>query len=314
MNGHEPKADQTAQLLEEVRRAAHQEQFLEVVSADEARARFERHLDLTPLGRERVALTAGLSRVLAAELHAPGDVPPFDRSNVDGFAVRATDTTGASDSRPRRLRLNHEVLVCGRAPALSVEPGTATAIATGGVIPRGADAVVMIEHTQLMDPADGPAIDVHRTVSPGQFVSYAGSDMARGETVLRKGARIGSREVGMLAACGFAEVEVVRRPRVAVLSTGDELLAPGTPLRPGAVYDSNGAMVAAAITEIGGEPLMLGAFPDDEPALMAAVRQAIERCDIIVLSGGTSKGAGDLCHRLVSRLGSPGIVVHGVAL
>jgi putative molybdopterin biosynthesis protein len=314
MNHNEPKADRAARLLEEVRRAAHQEQFLEVVSADEARARFERHLDLTPLGAERVPLAGGLGRVLAAELHAPGDVPPFDRSNVDGFAVRATDTVGASDSRPRRLRLNHEVLVCGRAPALAVEPGTATTIATGGVIPRGADAVVMIEHTQLVDPADEPAIDVHRTVSPGQFVSYAGSDMARGETVLRKGARIGSREIGMLAACGFAEVEVVRRPKVAVLSTGDELLPPGTPLRPGAVYDSNGAMVAAAIAETGGEPLMLGAFPDNERALMSAVRQAIERCDVVVLSGGTSKGAGDLCHRLVSRLGSPGIVVHGVAL
>jgi putative molybdopterin biosynthesis protein len=314
MNGNDPKADRAARLLEEVRRAAHQEQFLEVVSADEARARFQRHLDLTPLGPERLALAAALGRVLAAELHAPGDVPPFDRSNVDGFAVRAADTTGASDSRPRRLRLNHEVLVCGRAPALSVEPGMATAIATGGVIPRGADAVVMIEHTQLVDPADEPAIDVHRAVSPGQFVSYAGSDMARGETLLRKGARIGSREVGMLAACGFAEVEVVRRPKVAVLSTGDELLPPGTPLRPGAVYDSNGAMVAAAIAETGGEPVAFGAFPDDERALETAVRQAIGRCEIVVLSGGTSKGAGDLCHRLVSRLGSPGIVVHGVAL
>jgi putative molybdopterin biosynthesis protein len=314
MNCNEPEADRAARLLEEVRGAARQEQFLEVVSADEARARFERQLDLTPLGPEHVILAAALGRVLAAELHAPGDVPPFDRSNVDGFALRAVDTAGASDFRPRRLWLNHEVLVCGRPPALSIEPGTATAIATGGVIPRGADAVVMIEHTQLVDSADKPAIDVHRVVSPSQFVSYAGSDMARGETVLRKGARIGSREVGMLAACGFAQIEVVRRPKVAVLSTGDELLPPGTPLRPGAVYDSNGAMVAAAITETGGEPVTFGAFPDDERALETAVRQAIDRCDIIVLSGGTSKGAGDLCHRLVSRLGSPGIVVHGVAL
>ena len=118
----------------------------------------------------------------------------------------------------------------------------------------------------------------------------------------------------MLAACGFAAVEVVRRPRVAVLSTGDELVEPGRPLRPGGVYDSNGAIIAAAIVEAGGEPVPFGAFPDDELALELAMRSALDSCDIVVLSGGTSKGAGDLSHRIVSRLGKPGILVHGVAL
>src|SRR6185295_11399689 len=142
----------------------------------------------------------------------------------------------------------------------------------------------------------------------------AGSDIARGETLLRKGTRIGSREIGMLAACGIAAVEVVRRPRVAVLSTGDELVAPGEPLRPAGVYDSNGAIVAAAVAEAGGEPVPFGAFPDDETALELAVRTALDVCDMVVLSGGTSKGAGDLSHRVVSRLGKPGVIVHGVAL
>jgi putative molybdopterin biosynthesis protein len=302
-----------ASLLDAVRAAARQEQFLDVVSADAAKARFEQHLDLTPLPAETVALAASLGRVLARDVAAPTDVPPFDRANVDGFALRAADTAGASEATPRRLTLNAEVLACGHAPTLTVAPGTATAIATGGVIPRGADAVVMIEHTELVDDA-APAIDLRRTVAPGQFISYAGSDIARGETLLRRGAKISSREIGMLAACGFADVQVVHRPRVAVLSTGDELTEPGKPLAPGAVYDSNGAIIAAAVTEAGGEAVSYGAFPDDEAALTAAVARALAECDIVVLSGGTSKGAGDLSYRIVSRLGAPGVIVHGVAL
>lgn len=307
------RADHGA-LADAVRRAARQEQFLEVVSAEEARARFERHLDLTPLPGEAVPLAAALGRVLAGDVLAPNDVPPFDRAGVDGFAVAAADTAGASDAVPRRLGLNGEVLVCGHAPALVVGGGTATAIATGGVMPRGADAVVMIEYTELVETPEGPAVDIRRAVAPGAFVSYAGSDIARGETLLRRGTTIGSREIGMLAACGIAEVAVVRRPKVAVLSTGDELVQPGEALRPGAVYDSNGAIIAAAIAEAGGEPVACGAFPDDEAVLEAAVRRALAASDLVVLSGGTSKGAGDLSHRIVARLGAPGVLVHGVAL
>jgi putative molybdopterin biosynthesis protein len=301
-------------LIAAIRRAARQEQFLEVVSAEEARARFARHLDLAPLPGETVTLAAALGRVLACDVTAPIDVPPFDRANVDGFALRSADTSGASDTAPRRFRLNGEVIVCGHAPALEVELGSATTIATGGVVPRGADAVVMIEHTELVEDAGAPAIDVRRAVSPGQFVSYAGSDIARGEVVLRRGTRMSSREIGMLAACGIAAVDVVRKPQVAVLSTGDELVAPGGALGPARVYDSNGAIIAAAVVEAGGAPVPFGAFPDNETALELAMRTALEACDLVVLSGGTSKGAGDLSHRIVSKLGHPGILVHGVAL
>src|SRR5581483_7218762 len=157
-------------LLDAVRAAARQEQFLEVVAAEEAKSRFARHLDLAPLAAESVALADALGRVLAHDVAAPIDVPPFDRANVDGFALRAADTTGASDATPRRLTLNAEVLACGHAPKLTVAPGTATAIATGGMIPRGADAVVMIENTELID-AVAPAIDLRRAVSAGHFVS-----------------------------------------------------------------------------------------------------------------------------------------------
>jgi putative molybdopterin biosynthesis protein len=308
----DPKSTRAA-IVDAIRRAARQEQFLEVVSAAEARRRFEARLDRAPLAGESLPLAVALSRVIAVDVIAPIDTPPFDRANVDGFALRAADTRGAGASAPKRFTLNREVIACGVAPALEVGPGTATAIATGGVIPRGADAVVMIEHTELVED-DAPAIDVHRAVTSGQFISYAGSDIARGETLLRRGTPIGSREIGMLAACGLTAIEVVRRPRVAVLSTGDELLQPGQPLRPGGVYDSNGAIIAAAIAEAGGEAVPFGAVADDPSALECAMRDALASCDMVVLSGGTSKGAGDLSHQVVSRLGSPGILVHGVAL
>jgi putative molybdopterin biosynthesis protein len=259
-----------------------------------------------------VPLVAALGRVLANDLAAPIDVPPFDRANVDGFALRAADSAGAAENAPKELALNAEVIACGHAPQVEVKPNTATCIATGGVVPRGADAVVMIEHTELIERV--PAIELRRTVTPGQFISYAGSDIARGETLMRKGQVIGSREVGMLAACGLAEIDVVRRPKVAVLSTGDELVALGDALRPGGVYDSNGAILAAAIAEAGGEPMLYGAFADDVATLDQAVRRALAECDMVVLSGGTSKGAGDLSHRVVAQLGKPGILVHGVAL
>ena len=300
-------------MLARVRAAARQEQFLEVVSASEARVRFEQHLDLAPLSGETVSLTDARTRVLAHDVVAVVDAPPFDRANVDGFALRATDTVGASDGNPKVFLLNKEVITCGYAPVLTVDPGTCTTIATGGVIPRGADAVVMIEQTELID-SNPPRIELRRATSPGQFISYAGSDIARGETLLRRGARIGSREIGMLAASGLARIEVVRRPKVAVLSTGDELVEPGNSLKPAGVYDSNSAIIAAAVSEAGGEPLVFGAFPDDAAVLEKTVREAIAVSDMVVLSGGTSKGAGDLSHRVVSRLGKPGIIVHGVAL
>jgi len=155
---------------------------------------------------------------------------------------------------------------------------------------------------------------VRRAASPGQFVSYAGSDIARGETLLQAGTIIGSREIGMLAACGIAEVLVARKPRVVVVSTGDELVQPGEPLPPAAIYDTNGAIVAAAINENGGEAVFLGAIPDDEERLEAAIRKALGESDMLVLSGGTSKGTGDVSHRIIARLGQPGIIAHGVAL
>jgi putative molybdopterin biosynthesis protein len=293
------------------RASLEQEQFLKILSREDALARFEAALFPRALPSEARKLADALGSALAHDVFAPIDVPPFDRSNVDGFAVRSADLAAAGEAAPVHLALNGEIIACGTAPTLQVASGTATPIATGGPLPRGADAVVMVEHTQ---PAGTGAIEVRRAASPGQFVSYAGSDIARGEALLRAGTIIGSREIGMLAACGIAEVDIVRKPSVAVVSTGDELVQPGEELAPAAIYDTNGAIVAAAIDENGGDAIFLGAIPDDETKLEAAMRKALAGADMLVLSGGTSKGAGDVSHRIIGRLGEPGIIAHGVAL
>ena len=291
-----------------------QTQFLTVITRDEATERFRRYLKLEPLGHQTVPLADALNRVLSDDVIADVDVPGFDRSNVDGFAVQAGDTSGAGEEDLREVALNSEVLTPGTVPAEVVSPRRATVIATGAMLPRGADAVVMVEHTDVVVDPDGTrTVEISRAVTAGENISYAGTDIARGETVLRGGQLLTSREIGVLAAIGVAHVRICRRPRVAILSTGDEIVPPGSPLPLGAIYDSNAAIIGAAVAELGGEPVQLGVVRDDEHALAAALTAALQH-DVVLLSGGTSKGAGDLSYRVASRLGDPGIVAHGVAL
>jgi putative molybdopterin biosynthesis protein len=287
-----------------------QHQFLTVLDRDEADRRFREHLDLSPLGPETVPLADALGRVLAADVRAPIDVPGFDRSNVDGFAVRAEDTFGASEDGPLSLTLNAETLAPGQVPAAAVGPGSATLVATGGVIPRGASAVVMVEHTDVR----GGRLILSRPAAPGANVTWAGTDIGRGETVLHAGTVLTSRDTGVLAALGLDRVAVVRRPRVAILSTGDEVQPPGESPRPGCVFDSNQTVLADAVRELGGEPVRYGVVPDDSDRLRAALAGALLTADAVLLSGGTSKGAGDVSYRVVGEFGPPGVVAHGVAL
>ncbi len=292
---------------------ATQQQFLEVISRDEAKRRFHQHLSLHPLGVEQVLLSLARNRVLGQDVVSDVDVPAFDRANVDGFAVRAEDTIGASEDHPRTLNITSEPIAPGALPLTPVTAGAAAPIATGAMLPRGADSVLMIEFTDLQDGDATTRLLVRCAVGAGDHIAYAGSDIARGETVLRAGQLLTSREIGVLAAIGCAQIPVYRRPRVAVLSTGNELVPPGGPLPPGAVYDSNASVLSSAVEELGGEPVPFGIVADDEAKLEAAVRRALA-CDVILLSGGTSKGAGDVSYRVVRRLGPPGIVAHGVAL
>src|SRR5919109_604791 len=286
-----------------------QEQFLHVLTKEEAEAIFHQHISMAPLGEEPVPLERCLGRVLSRDIVAAVDVPYFNRSNVDGFAVVAADTFGVDEESPAELSLSDERLAPGVVPRVEVQPATATTIATGAIIPKGANAVVMVEATDCRDDV----LSVYHPVVPGENISYAGQDIMQGETILREGQALSSRETGVLAALGCAEVWCYRRPRVAIISTGDELIPPGQSMAEGKVYDSNARIVADAVRENGGEPHGMGICPDDEAALEATLRRALAY-DLISLSGGTPKGAGDLSYRVIERLGPPGILVHGVAL
>jgi putative molybdopterin biosynthesis protein len=287
-----------------------QEQFLQVLDRDEAERRFRAAIDCSPRGSEMVPLDGALGRVLADDVVSPVDVPSFDRSNVDGFAVVAEDTFGASEEAPRRVLLCEEEIHTGIIPATVIQRGKAVSIATGGMVPRGADAVVMVEHAE----ARGRELRIGRAVTAGSGISFAGTDITAGETVLRGGQLLTSRDTGVLAAIGVAAVNVWRKPIVAILSTGDEIIAPGEPMQPAKIYDSNGQTLADAVQELGGEPRRLGIIDDDIIFLRARLRHALEFADIVLMSGGTSKGAGDVSYRVVAELTRPGIVAHGVAL
>jgi putative molybdopterin biosynthesis protein len=297
-----------------------QSQFLDVVDEAIAHERFDAASAHLQPRSETVLLNEALGRVLSSDVMATVDVPGFDRSNVDGFAVRAVDTFGAQELEPIALDVSSVLLAAGQPPpdGFEVEPSVAVVIATGAVVPRRADAVVMVEDTEPEDKG----ILITRAAVPGGNISFAGSDIGRGEVVLRSGTRLSARETGVLAAVGVVQVEAVRRPRVAVISTGDEIVAPGDPIRVGDVFDSNQRVLLDSVVELGCEPRACGIVPDDESVLETLLEALLaddEAVDLILLSGGTSKGEGDVNARVTERLAdrhpdSPGVVVHGVAL
>jgi molybdopterin molybdotransferase len=260
-------------------------------------------------GARPAAISEAGGLVLDEDVVCPADLPPFDRSIMDGFAVRAEDTFGASEGLPAYLKLAGEV-VMGEEPTVSLSHQQAAAIPTGGMLPAGADAVVMVEHTQ---PWGEDTVEVLRPVAPGENVVRRGDDVRAGEVILAAGHRLRPQDVSALAGLGIAEV-MVRRARVGVLSTGSELVPHTAEAAPGQIRDMNGPALQAAVRSHGGEPLDLGIVSDDEEAIRSALKRGLAEADLVLVSGGTSVGIEDVIHDIIDSLGEPGVLVHGLAV
>jgi len=275
--------------------------FDRLTDVDEAFSIFLSTFKLKRLGSVKVPLKLALERVTAENVVADYNLPPFDRSAVDGYAVRAQDTFGATQSSPKILKLIQN----GR-----VGENETRQVWTGNMLSRGADAVVMLEYVKLLQDE----IEVWAPVTPGENVSKRGEDVKEGEVAIKAGTRLKPPHMGLLAALGVTHVEVVEKPRVAVLSTGNELVEVGHKPKSNQVVDVNRLILSSMCSEIGIEPLDLGIAKDDIKEIEAKIRLGIEKADAIIVTGGTSVGYADLAPKAVNQIGTPGVVVHGIAM
>jgi len=280
--------------------------FHRLVSLEEAMRIIEEALGgLGPLGTERVPVSQALGRVLAENISAEVDSPPFDRSVVDGYAVNSADVFGASEAAPVKLRIVGEARI-GTLPDFSIGRGEAARISTGAMIPRGSDAVVMVEYTKEEDDQ----VLIYRHAAPGENISTAGSDAARGDMILRRGRLITPKELAALIGTGVEMVSVYRRPRVAVYSVGDELVNSRDALSPGKVIDVNGPALSAYSSICGADARFYGILPDDYDLIVKTLRQALSIHDVVITSGSTSAGFGDVIYRVFGELGR--VLIHGL--
>jgi molybdopterin molybdotransferase len=284
-------------------------EFLKLTRPEEALNTF---LDSIPesLEAERIRTEQALGRVLLNDVVAPTPLPPFARTTVDGFAVRAADTFGASPGLPVYLTVAGEVLM-GTDTDLKVEEGKAVLIHTGGMLPTGADAVVMVEDTQSISELE---LEVLKPVAAGQNVLQMGEDVQPGEVVIQGGTRIRTQEIGGLMALGFTEVEVAEIPRVAILSTGDEVVPPAEEPEPGQVRDINSYTLSALVERAGGKPVRYGIIPDNAEDLETIAKQAHAEHQMVLITAGSSVSERDITADVIAKLGEPGILVHGIAL
>ncbi len=282
--------------------------FLETISIEEAKNRFLSHFSPSKTV-ESVPIFEAYSRVLAENTRSKTDVPPFDRASMDGYSVISRDTWGADEENPVVLEIIGEIGP-GEIPKIEVEPGKCLDIATGAVMPRGANAVVMVEYTDRKEDK----IFIYKPVAPGENVYPAGKDIMAGELLIRKGTVLSAREIGVLSAIGLYEIPVYKKPKVAVISTGNEIVEPGNPLPPGKIYDINAGTIIASVKECGGDPVFLGIIKDDPEHLREKIEKALTFSDMIIFSGGTSKGLGDFSYRVLDEIGKPGILVHGISI
>lgn len=261
-------------------------------------------------GIAAIDIEAALGMVCAESIAAPEDLPAFARSTVDGYAVRAADTFGASEGMPAYLNLSREVLM-GEIAEGSVERGSACKIPTGGMLPDEADAVVMFEHVQTVD---GTLIEVMKPVAPGENVIQPGEDVGKGEMVVARGNRMRPQDIAACAGIGLLKLKVFERPVVSIISTGDELVPAAEKPGIGRIRDTNSYVIAGMVVEAGGVPVRKGIFRDDYHSLRQVVEEAIADSDAIAVSGGTSVGTKDMIARIIEDIGSPGILFHGLSL
>lgn len=296
----EPQGDQPAQ----------PKGFFQLRTLEEAREICRRAFGDIRTGGETVPAAEALGRVLAADVVSPGPVPHFARSLVDGYALRSADTAGATAGLPTYLEVVGRVRM-GEPTDLELRPGECAEVPTGGMLPRGADAAAMIEHTERLGPT---TIEIGRALPQGRNIITAGEDVAAGSVCLERGRRLRPGELALLATIGVVEVSVFRRPRVALVSTGDEVVPPEATPGPAQVRDANAPGLAAMIRALGAEPLQQGIVADVRGSLEGAVRQALGGADTVLVSGGSSVGDRDHTVAVMDGLGPPGVLLHGVAI
>jgi molybdopterin molybdotransferase len=283
-------------------------EFLTLLPPDQARSLLLSHLGGSALAVEEMDVAFALDRVLSEDIRAPHPLPDFHRSTVDGYAVRAGDTHGASDSLPAYLTLIGEVPM-GDSPSFEIGTGQCALIHTGGMLPHGADAVVMLEYTQF---ARKNEIEIFRSVADGENLIHIGEDVAQGQVVQTKGTILRPAEIGGLMALGITSVHVRQKIRVGLISTGDEIIDPHRAPRPGQVRDVNSYTLGALVEKSGGTPVQYGIIPDTFDALTSAASQALAECDMLIITAGSSASTRDMTADAIRTLGDPGVLVHGI--
>ena len=288
-------------------------EFLTLLPPDDARTLLLSHLSQLKIDSESIAVTSSLGRFTASDIFAPHPLPDFPRTTVDGYAVRAKDTFGASDSLPAYLTLIGEVPM-GDSPSFEISAGQCALIHTGGMLPKGADAVVMLEYSQHIVGAGSPRpeIEIFKSVADGENLIRIGEDVAQGQLVIPKGTLIRPAEIGGLMALGFTSIQAAKKPRVGLLSTGDEVIDPSQTPRYGQVRDINSYTLGALVEKTGGEAIRYGIFSDSFQVLQEAAAKALSECDVIIITAGSSASTRDMTAEVIRTLGEPGVLVHGI--
>lgn len=281
-----------------------------VISREEALKTLEAHLRVLPPATEKIHISQSLGRVLAGEILSPEELPEFDRSTMDGYAVRSADTFGATESLPALLKVTGDILM-GTMPERGIAKGEAMKIATGGALPSGANAVVMFEQTQ---PVDTVTIEVVKPVAPLENVVQAGDDIKKGEAILARGHRIRPQDMAALAGVGITGINVFERPKVAVISTGNEIVPADSVPAPGRIRDSNSYSLEGLISQSGGTPVKMGIIPDDYARIRETLDAAVSENALVLMTGGSSVGTADLTAKVINDAGRPGVLVHGVSI